>query len=148
MEEVKYIPGDLVKIQPSANWFCIGDPLLIVKECNNKEFVKVNLSKYKPGDIEFKSEYRVYVSDIIPIPLTPEILEKNGWEKSDILVDEDGSEHHLYENKKNLVNIMHVPESKRFLPFIVNQHILTSFKYVHQFQHLLFGLGLPMDLKV
>lgn len=141
MKEVKYIPGDLVifKTPFESSSTCVG----IVKFLGNISDI-VLLCPYT----DLNLEYFIKVENIQGIPLTPEILEKNGWEKSDILIDEDEDEHHLYENKKNLLNIMYVPESKRFLPFIGNQHMLTFFKYVHQLQHLLFGLGLSMDLKV
>lgn len=133
MSEVRYIPGDLVKIN--------NRPVKLVS-------ISSDVIEYLFLDREGDVDYDTSMDEMQPLQLTPEILEKNGWEKSDILVDEDGLEHHVYENKKNLIDIWYIPESKRFLPFIGNQHMLTFFKYVHQLQHLLFGLGLPMDLKM
>ena len=78
------------------------------------------------------------------VPLTPEILEKNGWKHKKefgeywfvprnedyelLALDKVGEEWAIYieENSSNFENI----------------------KFVHQLQHLLFGLGLNSDMEV
>ena len=77
--------------------------------------------------------YRFVVSDkeIDPIPLTTEILEKNGWEQTEYC--------HEYRDDKNTIQCR--------LPYMVgriNGIEIERFKckYVHQYQHLLRLCGL------
>ena len=73
------------------------------------------------------------------VPLTPEILEKNGWEKvHDDYIDDN---HHLMlcEGYDHYV-----------LYKVINEKVtwLMDISYVHQLQHLLFGLGLESNMIV
>ena len=73
------------------------------------------------------------------VPLTPEILEKNGWAK-----DKEGyinDSYHLHLCEKN----------NRYSVYkVVNDNIvwLTDVKNVSDLQHLLFGLGLNSEMEV
>lgn len=151
MKEAKYIPGDLIKIQPTTNWFCKEDPVLIVRECD-KDSVKVALNKYKPADTGFKLEYLVYVSDIIPIPLTIEILEKNGWKllkyhERNSYDDVSWSSYH--KPAETNISLRFYPEEEAFFLFLYAQEISeTPIRYIHQLQHILFGLGLNSEMEV
>lgn len=80
-----------------------------------------------------------WVKDIVPIPLTSEILEKNGCKKPDgfdsywlgkIGLLQDGDVWHLA------------------LGSIEIAVTLGNIQYVHQLQHLLFGLGLNSEMEV
>ena len=80
-----------------------------------------------------------WVKDIVPIPLTSEILEKNGCKKPDgfdsywlgkIGLLQDGDVWHLA------------------LGSIEISVTLGNIQYVHQLQHLLFGLGLNLEMEV
>ena len=71
------------------------------------------------------------ISKISPIPLTPEILEKNGWVYTEYC--------HEYQDGKNII------QSR--LPYMwinINGINIECFKceYVHQYQHLLRLFGL------
>lgn len=87
--------------------------------------------------------------EISPIPLTPEILEKNGWKIEDV-------------NPNDLSNIVskgimyRAIKNKEILFFQKGASIFTcplnwrkiEIKYVHELQHLLFGLGLNSEMEV
>ena len=68
------------------------------------------------------------------VPITPEILEKNGWEK-----DEEASfrTQLYYQNKKDgwVVDMRGEP-----LKFEIH--------YIHELQHLFFGLGINHEMEV
>lgn len=84
-------------------------------------------------DLSCPEEKLVYccvgVKDIKPMPLTFEILEKNGWKW-------DG---------QDFVGVCILyPEGNYF----VSDAFRTKIKYVHQLQHLLFGLGIDFDFNL
>lgn len=103
-------------------------------------------------DLSCPKEGLVYcfvgVDEIKPVILTPEILEKNGWKRTQIFIDDDGLEFHTYIDDERCLDLQYYPQYKKFAAFICKQEVLSDIEYVHQLQHLLFGLGLPMDLKV
>lgn len=68
MDKLEYIPGDLVKF--ATNTYTIvnfGENFL-----QSKIYALISTNSTKTAFVEDR--------DILPIPLTPEILEKNGWE--------------------------------------------------------------------
>lgn len=71
----------------------------------------------------------VGVEDIKPMPLTSEILEKNGWK---------------WDGQDFVGACILYPEGNYF----VFDAFRTKIKYVHQLQHLLFGLGLDFDFNL
>lgn len=89
--------------------------------------------------------------ELSPILLTPEILEKNGWDK-------DNSKFYEYDDDPEYEN--------RYFNWTYNLTLdlddcsvykgtsgilyclLSEVKYVHQLQHLLFGLGVNHDMEV
>lgn len=95
MNELKYIPGDLVM----TNGIPIGTKNGIVyqvTESNTEKIVKdgneftilrgsVTISNIKGKTFHDEGflfgDCGAWVKDIVPIPLVPAILEKNGWEK-------------------------------------------------------------------
>lgn len=153
MDKLEYIPGDLVMTN--------GEPLGTSKnvvyrvtssdpsktlELNDETVLKgvVRLENLEDAKLEdegylyYGSSY-VYSKDIIPIPLTPEILEKNGWreEKGDYINDN----YHI----KLCEKIDGYSAYK-----VVNDTIvwLRDVKSVSNLQHLLFGLGLNSEMEV
>ena len=87
-------------------------------------------------------------SDLKPIPLTPEILEKNGWEFTERHIDEDGFEWHVFSKDGIFTDLYYYPDNKDFAVFICGEETLPNMKYIHQLQHLLFGLGLNSEMEV
>ena len=79
-----------------------------------------------------------WVKDIVPLELSSEILEKNGWKKTDAtwIYKREGS-----------VTIFRLLDDKSYAAYIGNIRLL-EFQFVHQLQHLLFGLGLDSNIKL
>ena len=71
------------------------------------------------------------ISKISPIPLTPEILEKNGWKET--------AYWHEYQDGKNTIQCC-LPDMRGIINEIEIEHF--ECKYVHQLQHLLRLCGL------
>lgn len=126
-----------------------------------QKYIIGDLIKYKIGGLEFLAEITNTskygycfkgVSDDISgtlckefakdIPLTPEILEKNGWKQDDKWYKFPTKRAYLYITK----------DIKIFGEFLVcvglDKHNLASVSFVHQLQHLLFGLGLKQEMEV
>lgn len=121
MEKLEYIPGDLVYIHGS---------LRIVSNCDGY---------YATYYDENERLQEVNVNVIEGIPITPEILEKNGWKKPD---DFDS----YWLNKIGLLQ-----EGDTWHSALGSTKIaitLGNILYVHQLQHLLFGLGLNSEMEV
>lgn len=80
-----------------------------------------------------------YIGELYPIPLTPEILEKNGWreEKGDYINDN----YHTKLCEK-------IDDYSAYK--VVNDTIvwLRDVKSVSNLQHLIFGLGLNSEMEV
>lgn len=141
MVEVKYIPGDLVmfknSFEPSDT--CVG----IVKFLGNISDI-ILLCPYTNLNLE----YFIKVENIQGIPITPEILEKNGWKRTQIFIDDDGLEFHTYIDDERCLDLQYYPQYKKFAAFICKQEVLSDIEYVHQLQHLLFGLGINHEMEV
>ncbi len=93
-------------------------------------------------------EEEFFLSDLRPIPLTEEILKKNGFDTSDPEVKqyhftEDGQSYHfslrqMYNQKDNK------PNGYSFYAFSV----LTIIDYVHQLQHALRLCGIDKEIEL
>ena len=131
-----YITGDLVYIHGS---------LRIISNCDGY---------YATYYDENESLQEVNVNVIEGIPITPEILEKNGWDKegndgSDFYLseafmggDEDDEDNYTcfqlyYQNKKDGWVIDMRGEPLKF-----------EIHYIHELQHLFFGLGINHEMEV
>lgn len=143
MKEVKYIPGDLVN--PNGN---------IVKVTS----VAPGLGK---GNIEIgfsdgwriTAHYKDFSDDILGVPLTPEILEKNGWKRN------GGQYSFTYKpyagDKVELIGFFiemfkdeHDMLKYRYFQIFLENKVICGCFYVHQLQHLLFGLGINCEMEV
>lgn len=134
-----YIPGDLVYFggEKAKVWF--RNP-----SADDSIYVRVieNGGENRIWDASLKEE-------ISPIPLTPEVLEKNGWKIEDV-------------NPNDLSNIVskgimyRAIKNKEILFFQKGASVFTcplnwrkiEIKYVHELQHLLFGLELNSEMEV
>lgn len=72
--KLEYIPGDLVMVKESALQFA-KDKIFKVISSLSGGFLKVVMLN------DSSTTYSISNNAIRPIPLTPEILKKNGWEK-------------------------------------------------------------------
>lgn len=119
MDKLEYIPGDLVYIHGS---------LRIISNCDGY---------YATYYDENESLQEVNVNVIEGIPLTPFILEKNGWENKDDIYFKEFPHRKLVIMDENA--------------YIINEccsMFLCPAKFVPQLQHLLFGLGLNSEMEV
>lgn len=93
-----------------------------------------------------------WVKDIVPIPLTPEILEKNGWKlhkhhERNSYDDVSWSSYH--KPAETNISLRFYQEEKAFFLFLYEQEISeTPIRYIHQLQHLLYGLGINREMDV
>lgn len=159
MDKLEYIPGDLVM----TNGVPLGtakDVVYRVVSSDPSKTLKLedgtvlkgvvcleNIECAEFGDKGFLSgDCCAWVKHIVPIQITKEILEKNGWFEDSFLDDYKS----FYKNDRNYPSL-HGQQTKDGYIYDVDfgeETIITNIKYVHQLQHLLFGLGLPMNLKV
>ena len=126
MEKLEYIPGDLVKF--ATNTYTIvnfEENFLQHKIC----YALISTNSTKTSLVADR--------DILPIPLIPDILEKNGWKK-------------LYEKffEKNVNDIRLTIELSENSYVAINRTFIMEIHYIHELQHLLFGLGLKHEMKV
>lgn len=140
-----------------------------------QKYIIGDLVKYKVGGLEFIAEitntskygycFKAVSDDISgtlckefakDIPLTTEILEKNGWVKE--VMSRGVSNSHWVYTKPDIEEYGYFPiyiekgigDEFDVYPF-TNNHVCTQIayiKYVHQLQHLLFGLGLNSEMEV
>lgn len=83
------------------------------------------------------------IHDLSPIPLTPEILEKNEWKKSKI----NDCAYFYY---KDGLFLTYTSKDGKFWfdDFDYSISICVDLPYVHSLQHLLFGLGINSEMEV
>lgn len=127
-----YIPGDLVMVKKSALQFA-KDKIFKVISSLSGGFVKVVMLN------DSSTTYSISNNAIRPIPLTPEILEKNGWK----------SINGKYALKIKNANYVVLEFTEDGIYTYINENtMLFTIKYIHELQHLLFGLGLNSEMEV
>ena len=130
MERIKYIPGDLVYIPKSGNNYTIMS--------SGKYYYEALDANYNDVVIEY--------TDIVPIPLTPEILDNNKWKRLKTKrytwwrARFDGVYYFIKPNK-DYPSVWELCRGK-------TKHRFKKIKYVHQLQHFLFGLDLNSDMRL
>lgn len=123
MDKLEYIPGDLV------NYISLyKEPVAEICEVCETSY----LIRFMKGNFS-----RVAKEELKPIPLTPEILEKNGWEYDDA----------TWIFKKGNISIFILLDDKTYAAYLLGVRVL-EFHFVHQLQHLLFGLGIDNEMEV
>lgn len=86
-------------------------------------------------------------AELSGVPLTPEILEKNGWKKKAM---SRGTQNRYWVYTKSDI------EEYGYFPIYIEEGIGDGFdvypfayiKYIHELQHLLFGLGINHEMEV
>ena len=130
MDKLEYIPGDLVMVKESALQFA-KDKIFKVISSLSGGFVKVVMLN------DSSTTYSISNNAVRPIPLTPEILKKNEWEY-------DGA---TWIFKKGNISIFILLDDKTYAAYLLGVRVL-EFHFVHQLQHLLFGLGIKHEMEV
>lgn len=155
MNKLEYIPGDIVKIEYGEATGKIGfvtNTFLRRKGCYS---LVVFIGKGFQGSS--KDDWiQTYNDEVSPIPLTTEILEKNGWKK-EVMSRGIKNRHWVY-TKPDIEEYGYFPiyiekgigDEFDVYPFTGNNvcNQIAYIKYVHQLQHLLFGLGLNSEMEV
>lgn len=136
MEQIKYIPGDLVSVY-------VGVEKYIVKVIGIKTENEVFLYqiKFPNGEIQYADK-----DNIVPIPLTPEILDNNKWKRLKskrytwwrIRLD---SVYYFIKPNKDYPSVWELCRGNTRRRF-------KKIKYVHQLQHFLFGLELNSNMNL
>ena len=129
MDKLEYIHGDLVKF--ATNTYTI---------VNFEENFLHNKICYALISTNSTKTALVADRDILPIPLTPEILEKNGWKLCHGFYcspNEEGTEVGLSSQTGYVWNA-----------YLGRQPLRSNINSVSDLQHLLFGLGLNSDMEV
>lgn len=161
MNKQEYISGDLVM----TNGVPVGTAKDVVYrvvssdpsktlELNNGTVLKgaVYLENLEGAKIEDKGflfcNSCAWVKDIVPIPLTVEILKENGWEFTEYYKDEDGFAWFIFSKDGILPDLYYYPADKDFSVYVYREEVFPHLKFVHQLQHLLFGLGLNSEMEV
>ena len=122
-----YIPGDLVSVYVGVKKYIVE----VIGTENENEALLYQI-KFPNGEIQYADK-----DNIVPIPLTSEILEKNGWEHKDDIYFKEFPHRKLVIMDENA--------------YIINEccsMFLCPAKFVPQLQHLLFGLGLNSEMEV
>lgn len=124
MNKLEYIPGDLCIVKGKVESVCEVD---------------------RDNDFSITTDQHPFIrlSEVKPIPLTPEILEKNGWKKSKI----NDCAYYYY---KDGLFLTYTSKDGKFWfdDFDYSSSICVELPYVHSLQHLLFGLGLNSEMEV
>ena len=93
-------------------------------------------------------EHPVHQLELSGVLLTPEILEKNGWDFTGYNMDFNGNLLNICNKRDILPCLYYYYATKSFSVFIHRKIVLPNIKYVHELQHLLFGLGLNSEMEV
>lgn len=138
MDKLEYIPGDLVMVKKSALQFA-KDKIFKVISSLSGGFVKVVMLN------DSSTTYSISNNAIRPIPLTPEILEKNGWRTQNrwyyYLDVAEGFISYIGIDFKHKSN-------KGHLYVEVDGNNMVEIQYCHELQHLLFSLGINHEMEV
>ena len=166
MDKLEYIQGDLVM----TNGVPIGTDKDVVYrvtssdpsktlELNDGTVLKgvVRLENIEGAELGDKGylfgDCCAWVKDIVHIPLTPEILKKNGWKQN------GGQYSFTYKpyagDKVELIGFfiemfkdVHDMLKHRYFQITHEDKVICGCFYVHQLQHHLFGLGINHKMEV
>ena len=141
MNKLEYIPGDLVMVKESALQFA-KDKIFKVISSLSGGFLKLVMLN------DSSTTYSISNNAIRPIPLTTEIIEKNGWEFMGHQVDFGGFLLDIYSKRDILPYLYYYYATKDFSVSICGEIALPDMKYVHELQHLLFGLGINHEMEM
>lgn len=132
MDKLEYIPRDLVSVYVGIKKYIVE----VIGTENENEALLYQI-KFPNGEIQYADK-----DNIVPIPLTPEILEKNGWKKSKI----NDCAYFYY---KDGLFLTYTSKDGKFWfdDFDYSSSICVDLPYVHSLQHLLFGLGLNSEME-
>lgn len=126
---IEYIPGDLVSVYVGVKKYIVE----VIGTENENEALLYQI-KFPNGEIQYADK-----DNIVPIPLTSEILEKNGWKK-------DG----IYFTNRRIPRIkLCTDEREGKWAVIINNDIMGGYiYYVHRLQHILYAFWIEGEMEV
>lgn len=129
--------------------YIIGDWVMLNRR---KAFVHESYIDADGTFVYIVNDEKYKASELKGVPLTPKILEKNKWclwEHHEKEFFDDVSWDSYYNRALSCVSLRFYPEEEAFFPYLYRESISEKpIKCVHQFQHLLFGLGIDLEIKV
>lgn len=138
--------GDLVRANRDCAFpkgtMCVVTDIRPEKALKDKKGI-VSLSAIYDDDDGPWGAWCCYIEGI---PLTPELLEKNGF-KEEQHQKEGTSEWYDYYHYDLGINIVYEVEENKFAAYLDGKK-LREIQYVHELQHILWALGLNAELKV
>lgn len=155
MNKLEYIPGDIVKIEYGKATGKIGFVTITFLRRKGCYSLVVFIGKGFQGSS--KDDWiQTYNDEVSPIPLTTEILEKNGWKKEVMSRGVKNSRWAYTKPDIEEYGYFHIYIEKgigdEFDVYLFTDNNVCKpiayIKYVHQLQHLLFGLGLNSEMEV
>lgn len=155
MNKLRYIPGDIVKIEYGKATGKIGFVTITFLRRKGCYSLVVFIGKGFQGSSK-DNWIQTYNDEVSPIPITTEILEKNGWVKK--VMSRGVKNSHLVYTKPDIEEYGYFPiyiekgigDEFDVYPFTDNHDCkqIAYIKYVHQLQHILFGLGLDSEMEL
>lgn len=130
-----------------AQKYIIGDIVMY----KNRIYTIIDISASNGYKLPYV-RHQVGSARLSGFPLTPEILEKNGWKflkhhERNSYDDVSWSSYH--KPAETNISLIFYQEEEAFFPFLYAQEISEKpIRYIHQLQHLLFGLGLNSEMEV
>lgn len=152
MNKLEYIPGDIVKIEYGEATGKIGfvtNTFLRRKGCYS---LVVFIGKGFEGSS--KDDWiQTYNDEVSPIPLTTEILEKNGYSREDGAFGVSPDFKKIINDparKKGYITCLSVYPffDNDGFSFFYNNQKLAIIHYVHELQHILYGLKINSEMEV
>lgn len=138
MDKLEYIPGDLVMVKKSALQFA-KDKIFKVISSLSGGFVKVVMLN------DSSTTYSISNNAVRPIPITPEILEKNGWRTQN-------SWYYYLDVAEGFISYIGIDfkhkSNEGHLYVEVDGNNMVEIQYCHELQHFLFGLGIKHEMEV
>lgn len=143
MDKLEYIPRDLVSVYVGVKKYIVE----VIGTENENEALLYQI-KLPNREIQYADK-----DNIVPIPLTPEILEKNGWKRN-------GGQYSFtfkpYVGDKveyigffiEMFKDVHDMLKHRYFQITHENKVICGCFYVHEIQHLLFGLGINHEMEV
>lgn len=128
--DIEYIPGDLVSVYVGIKKFIVE---VIGTEIENE--VLLYKIKFQNGEIQYADN-----GNIVPIPLTPEILEKNGWKLINGF--------YCSPNEEGAGVCLSSETGYVWDAYLGRQPLRSNINSVSDLQHLLFGLGINHEMEV
>ena len=143
MNKLEYIPGDLVSVYVGIKKYIVE----VIGTENENEVLSYQI-KFPNGEIQYADN-----GNIVPIPLTPDILEKNGWKRNGGQYSFTFKSYTGYKVEYigffiEMFKDVHDMLTHRYFQITHEDKVICGCFYVHQLQHLLFGLGINHEMEV